>query len=102
MWPRWWLRSPAYSTASDSPSMPESPADVRYCEYKLDSADDQQKKLVLDALNAEVSVTGQKVKLHLGLGVEGTNLKLLTTARTSGRLCVGSYSYRTESILQPA
>jgi len=40
-------------------------------------------KLVLDALNAEVSVTGQKVKLHLGLGVEGTNLKLLTTARTS-------------------
>ena len=84
MWPRWWLRSPAYSTASDLLPTPESPADVRYCEYKLDSADDQQKKLVLDALNAEVSVTGQKVKLRLGLGVEGANLKLLTTARTSG------------------
>ena len=38
----------------------------------------------LDALNAEVSVTGQKVNLHLELGVETPNPKLLTTERTSG------------------
>ena len=38
----------------------------------------------LDALNAEVSVTGQKVNLHLELGVETPNPKLLNTERTSG------------------
>ena len=101
MWPRWWLRSPAYSTASDLPPTPESPADVRYCEYKLDSADDQQKKLVLDALNAEVSVTGQKVKLHLGLGVEHQDSRLITTAQTSGCFSVGDYNYKAIYVLNP-
>ena len=68
---------------------------------KLDSADDQQKKLILDALQVEVTVTGQKVNLGVELGVAPEVSLLTTTGRTSGRLCVDSYSYRTERSLQP-
>ena len=50
---------------------------------KLDSADDQQKKLILDALQVEVTVTGQKVNLGLELGVAPEVSRLTTTGRTS-------------------
>ena len=50
---------------------------------KLDSADGQQKKLILDALQVEVTVTGQKVNLGLELGVAPEVSRLTTTGRTS-------------------
>ena len=50
---------------------------------KLDSADDQQKKLILDALQVEMTVTGQKVNLGLELGVAPEVPRLTTTGRTS-------------------
>ena len=55
----------------------------------------------LDALNAEVSVTGQKVNLHLELGVETPNPKLLTTERTSGCFSVGDYNYKAIYVMNP-
>ncbi len=54
---------------------------------KLKSADEQHKKLVLDALQPEITVTGQKVKLKLG--VVPINPLVLTTERTLASLRVG-------------
>ena len=48
---------------------------------KLDSVDADHKKLVLNALQAEITVTGQNVKLHLGVGTP--NSLVLTTGQTS-------------------
>ncbi len=61
---------------------------------KLESADDQQKKLVLDALQPEITVTGQKVKLKLG--VSPVDSLLLTTERTSASLHVGMQEWEWE------
>ena len=55
---------------------------------KLDSADDQHKRLVLDALQPQIKVSGQTVKLKLG--VNPVDSRLLTTARTSALLHVCS------------
>ena len=61
---------------------------------KLDSADANQKKLVLNALQAAITVTGQKVKLHLGVGTPDP--LVLTTGQTSACSPSGSYSWEWE------
>lgn len=68
---------------------------------KLDSADDQQKKLILDALQVEVTVTGQKVNLGLELGVAPEVSRLTTTGRTSGCFSAGAYNYRAIYVMNP-
>ena len=68
---------------------------------KLDSADDQQKKLTLDALQVEVTDTGQKVNLGLELGVAPEVSRLTTTGRTSGCFSAGAYNYRAIYVMNP-
>ena len=66
---------------------------------KLESADDQHKILVLDALQPEITVTGEKVKLKLG--VNPVEPVLITTERTSASSCFGKglWEYEIEYIL---
>ena len=66
---------------------------------KLDSGEEQQKKLVLDALDTQITITGQKVKLHLELGAEPQDPKPLTIARTSALLCTGNYNFKAIYVL---
>ena len=63
---------------------------------KLDSADDQQKKLILDALQVEVTVIGQKVNLGLELGVAPEVSRLAITGRTSPSLSFYKYDWEYE------
>ena len=66
---------------------------------KLDSAEEQQKQLALDALDTQITITGQKVKLHLELGAEPQDPKPLTIARTSASLCTGNYNFKAIYVL---
>ena len=54
---------------------------------------------MLDALQPEITVTGQKVKLKLG--VSPVDSLLLTTERTSGWLSGGAYNYRAVYVINP-
>ena len=50
---------------------------------KLDSADEQQNTLVLDAVDTQITITGKKVKLHLELGAEPQDSKPFTLTKVS-------------------
>ena len=61
---------------------------------KLESANANHKKLVLSALQTDITVTGQNVKLHLGMEVPDS--LALTTGQTSACSPSGSYSWEWE------
>ena len=64
---------------------------------KLESANANHKKLVLSALQTEITVTGQNVKLHLGMEVP--DALALTTGQTSASLCTGNYNFKAIYVL---
>ena len=71
----------------------------RRVKKRFDSLDYEEQRLGLEAMNVTAAVTDNQGAVNAVLGVNEPNTRLRTTGQTSGRLCVDSYSYRTEFIL---